>query len=602
MKFRCAIVIMLVVGLMAALPASAGKPSTPNVATTDMTSSRTMAAPVRNAGEAFGDNLFTIDATAATGHNLILGVEYANGYYWVTSGGATATTDPNFLFQIDLAGALVNSWAQGTTSDWGWRDLAFDGTYLYASDSNVLAQIDPATGTATGVTIPCPENPCRALAYDAVTDHFWTANFGSSIYEFDRTGTVINTFANTLALYGFAWDGTTLWGCSQDPGVNVTALDPATGAATGPAFVGDGSGGGTPTSGGCSYSDTVVPGSEVLVVMHQATSDTIVGYDVAGYVAPPSCADPGWTVVFDEAFDGGFPGVMSVANNGGDCVWTDEVGGDGNLTGGTGSLADADSDTCGSGTTMDTTMSSPVIALGGAAVVGVQFNQDYNNLDTTEFASVEVSPDGSSWTEVWFRNTDERGPSEFFVDVSTELGGASDGYMRFNYLSDGWNWWWQLDNLQVCTSTGVVAEADLNITKTASAVSSTTGRYTINVENLGPDAATGVMVSDPFPVGVTYVSDDCGGVMGTPWTWAVGGLASGAGVACNIEVNIIDAANTTNVADVSGDQPDPNTGNNTATAQIPPFAGPIPTLGIAGIMLLTILIAGVGIFLMRRLF
>jgi len=602
MKIRSAIVFTLVVGLLAALPASAGKPSTPNLAVTDAASSRSVGEPSRDYGEAFGDNLFTIDASVSTGHQLLLGVEYVNGEYWVTSGGATASTDPNYYFQLDSAGAVINSWPQPTTSDWGWRDLAFDGTYLYTSDSNVLVEIDPADGQPTGTTIPCPENPCRALAYDPVADHFWTANFGSSIYEFDRTGTVINTFANSLTLYGLAWDGTTLWGCSQDPNVNVTALDPATGAPTGPSFVGDGSGGGTPISGGCTYSNTVVPGSEVVMVMHQATSDTIVGYDVAGYVPPASCSDPQYTIVFDEAFDGGFPGVMSVVNNGGDCTWSDEVGGDGNLTGGTGSLGDADSDECGSGTTMDTTMSTPAIPLGGAAEVGIQFNQDYNNLSSVEYASVEVSTDGSTWTEVWFRNTDERGPSEFFVDVTTELGGATDGYMRFNYVSPGWNWWWQVDNIQVCTTTGVVAEADLDIVKNGTATSPTTGRYTINVQNLGPDDATGVVVTDMLPAGVAYISDDCGGIPGTPWTWNILGLAAGANVTCNIEVDVIDAGDTANVADVSGDQADPNTGNNTSTAGIPAFGGPIPTLGTAGILLLTILIAGVGLFVMRRVF
>jgi uncharacterized repeat protein (TIGR01451 family) len=601
MKIRSIIVLTLVVGLMAALPASAGKPSAPNSVTTDLAASRSLGATVRNAGEAFGDNLFTIDVSAATGHQLILGVEYLNGEYWVTSGGAASSADPNFYFQLDSTGTVINSWPQPTTSVWGWRDLAFDGTYLYTSDSNVLVEIDPADGQPTGTTIPCPENPCRALAYDPGSDHFFTANFSSSIYEFDRTGTVINTFPNSLTLYGFAFDGTNLWGCSQDPNVNVTALDPATGAATGPAFVGDGSGGGTPISGGCSYSASVVPGSEVLVVMHQATADTIVGYDVGGYVAPPSCSDPGWTVVFDEPFDGGFPGVMSVVNNGGNCTWTDEVGSDGNLTGGSGSLADADADECGSGTTMNTTMSTAAIPLAGAAVVGLQFNQDYRHLGTSS-ATVEVSPDGSAWTQVWQRTADERGPSEFFLDLTPELGGVANGYVRFTYIAPGWDWWWQVDNIQLCTSTGVVADADLEVRKTAITTSPTSAVYTINVENLGPDDATGVVVTDPLPAGVTYVSDDCGGVMGTPWTWTIGGLVAGNDVSCNITVDVIDFGDTANVATVAGDQNDPNGGNNSSTANIQQFGGPIPTLGTTGAVLLIILMAGIGVVVMRRLF
>lgn len=145
-------------------------------------------------------------------------------------------------------------------------------------------------------------------------------------------------------------------------------------------------------------------------------------------------------------------------------------------------------------------------------------------------------------------------------------------------------------------------DADLAISKTGQATSPTTGTYTIRVENLGPDDATGVIVNDTLPAGVTYVSDTCGGMMGTPWTWNVGDLMAGANTTCIITVDIIDPANTDNTADVTGRQNDPNLGNNTAMAQIPPFGGPIPTLGTSGIVLLVVLIAGVGFFLMRRFF
>ena len=55
-----------------------------------------------------------------------------------------------------MDGNVLNRWEQGTTSDWGWRDLAFDGTFLYGSDADTVVQIDPATGAPTGVGIPCP--------------------------------------------------------------------------------------------------------------------------------------------------------------------------------------------------------------------------------------------------------------------------------------------------------------------------------------------------------------------------------------------------------------------------------------------------------------
>jgi uncharacterized repeat protein (TIGR01451 family) len=148
----------------------------------------------------------------------------------------------------------------------------------------------------------------------------------------------------------------------------------------------------------------------------------------------------------------------------------------------------------------------------------------------------------------------------------------------------------------------VQGDADLAIGKTAQATSPTAATYTIRVENLGPDDATGVAVADNLPAGVTYVSDDCGGMTGTPWTWIIGGLVNGGIVTCHIDVDVTDPSNTVNVADVTGTLNDPNPSNNTSTAVVPPFNGPIPTLGTAGILLLIGLMAGIGILAMRRLF
>lgn len=276
---------------------------------------------------AVGDELYQVDVGASTGHIAVLGVEYALGQYWVTSGGQMGSGDPNYLFQLDKDGNVINSWTQGTVSSWGWRDLAFDGEFLYASDSTVIEQIDPGTGAATGVTISCPTNPCRALAYDPATDHFWTANWASNIWEIDRSGAIVNAFPNTLSAYGAAWDawspgGPYLWVWSQDgsPAVLATQIDPATGAQTGVAFAGSDPPGGI--AGGMDLIAGDHPdyaGMLVLAGMHQAPNDTIVGYDLDAVVSVdvpwlsedpmvgtvPSMAD----LAVDVTFDAGVPEV-----------------------------------------------------------------------------------------------------------------------------------------------------------------------------------------------------------------------------------------------------------------------------------------------------
>jgi len=275
---------------------------------------------------AIGDELFRINLEATTGHAALLGVEYVDGYYYVTSGGMLDVLQDNYLFQLSDDGTLISSWLQPTEPEgWGWRDLAWDGAYLYGSDSDVIEQIDPTTGQPTGITITAPISPARALvydpasdhfdpttgqptgititapisparalAYDPASDHFWTANFDSDLYEIDRSGNVVNSYSNILGIYGLGWDASTeggpyLWAWSQDgtPAVTATQIDPATGAPTGVSFLGS-SVDGSDIAGGADIDTEVEEGKVVLIGMHQADDDTIVGYELSVLdVEPP---------------------------------------------------------------------------------------------------------------------------------------------------------------------------------------------------------------------------------------------------------------------------------------------------------------------------
>ncbi len=65
-------------------------------------------APVSNRANvlALSDPLFQLDASAKTGHALLLGVEWAMGAWWMTSGGAGAWMNP----------ILCSNWTRMATS------------------------------------------------------------------------------------------------------------------------------------------------------------------------------------------------------------------------------------------------------------------------------------------------------------------------------------------------------------------------------------------------------------------------------------------------------------------------------------------------------
>ena len=124
--------------------------------------------------------------------------------------------------------------------------------------------------------------------------------------------------------------------------------------------------------------------------------------------------------------------------------------------------------------------------------------------------------------------------------------------------------------------------AELAITKVASPTSAPIGSnvtYTIGVTNNGPNADTGVVVTDTLPPEVTYVSDTCGGVNAPPWTWQIGAMAAGATATCTITVTANAPGNPiTNRANVTGDLPDRDPTNNQASA---PIAVPDPVYDLA---------------------
>lgn len=124
-------------------------------------------------------------------------------------------------------------------------------------------------------------------------------------------------------------------------------------------------------------------------------------------------------------------------------------------------------------------------------------------------------------------------------------------------------------------------ESDLRIEKTDASDPINAGdqlTYTLTVTNDGPDDAAGVVVVDPLPIGVTFVSGDVGGNSnlvnfnaGTnEVTATIGPLANGANGVVTITVAVDDNANSplTNTATVTADpNTDPDASNNTATEE-----------------------------------
>jgi hypothetical protein len=181
------------------------------------------------------DRLLWVDVTDVTNDNLIKGVAYAWGKLWVAGAGESPEL-PNKFYRFDPQGNYLGYVEQPTSTELGFRDLAWDGEYLWGSEDLNIVAVD-SNGTPMD-TIQGFLNPNRVLAYDPDEDVFYTGNSTSDIIVVDRDGNEVRRYADHgQAIYGLAWfrddpDGYCLYLFCQEGSTSllrIVKLNPANG-------------------------------------------------------------------------------------------------------------------------------------------------------------------------------------------------------------------------------------------------------------------------------------------------------------------------------------------------------------------------------------
>jgi uncharacterized repeat protein (TIGR01451 family) len=129
----------------------------------------------------------------------------------------------------------------------------------------------------------------------------------------------------------------------------------------------------------------------------------------------------------------------------------------------------------------------------------------------------------------------------------------------------------------VATASITVNGADLEITNSLDNITpneNDTVTYTTTLDNNGPLDATGVIITDVLPAGVTYVSStaDEGSYDASTGIWTVGNIANGANANLTIKMTVNSGTSKQTITFTAGvkhsDQADGITGNNTSTTTI----------------------------------
>ena len=222
---------------------------------------------------------FDIEAMGAS--NLCVGVGFDGTNFWVTD--AQSAGGPLWIHIITGTSphTLVTTVDQNGTSGWGLRDLCWDGTYMYGSESTIVQYYDASYARAGSFTHSAV-SPNRAMGWDGT--YFYTGSFSADIYQVTWDGVSGSSASSTLwssavangGTYGAAWDAgnNCLWVSTASGDGMLYQLDAAGALITSYSLLPE-----CETAGGCTMADYTVDADQ-LWVLAQATPDGVYCWEV----------------------------------------------------------------------------------------------------------------------------------------------------------------------------------------------------------------------------------------------------------------------------------------------------------------------------------
>ncbi len=130
----------------------------------------------------------------------IQGAVYVDGVFY-----AAGANDHNpTIYTFNDEGDLIDQFAQPGDDRYGFRDLAWDGEWIWGSGDNIVYALTPEGEVAR--QFEGPYNPNNNLAWDTDREVMWISSTTSDISSIDREGNVISELDRMdFRIYGLAY-------------------------------------------------------------------------------------------------------------------------------------------------------------------------------------------------------------------------------------------------------------------------------------------------------------------------------------------------------------------------------------------------------------
>jgi hypothetical protein len=465
--------------------------------------------------------LFTVNSNIQITATLPSGA--TTGTVSVTTPNNTATSASTFTVNARPTGSI-----SGTTSicSGGSANLTISVT----GNGTISGTINPGaiafSGSAPTITVSVAPGSTTTYTIASLSDANCTATTsdlsGSAVVTISSPTGVASangpvSAGNTIQLTGTA-SGATTFAWTGPNGFTSSQQNPSI---TGAASVNQGSYYFTASNGSCSASTSVVFVPVHIIPTVTAASSVTSGCAGVTSNLTATHANPVYTV-YEEKFNGSTSGWTTLNNSTGgtpaDAAWTLRASTytyvyyflgfipvSLNFTSNDNSTFYlSNSDDQGSGSITETYLQSPAFSTVGYNTLNLSFYHSFNELIGNDFGYVQVSTNGTSWSDVQTHSTDQ-GTATNFAQATVNLDayvGNPTVYIRFKYTAD-WGWWWAVDNVSLTGTTNYnyawtssPSGYSSSLQNPAGVVTTTTTDYEIELTNaFGGSSTSSVNIS-----------------------------------------------------------------------------------------------------------